>query len=279
MSPAGTIESLFARDIRRRIEEVIKLHQTDEAVVAEELDEYVATPAIRNAYLRVLERYVETPLKPHEGIGVWVSGFFGSGKSSFAKYLGLALADRPILGISAADRLADRLADDRVRVLLARARREIPTLVVPFDMAEDPLVRVGEEKITLVAYRALLRTLGYSDDPDLAELEITLEREGRLAEFERLYHETFGRPWVEGRANVAVAFGRASRIMHMLDPQTFPSADSWARGHKRADLGPRDLAERVLELVGRRCPQMRAVVFVADEVGQYIARSTEKMLD
>lgn len=279
MSPAGTIESLFARDIRRRIEEVIKLHQTDETVVAEELDEYVATRAIRNAYLRILERYVETPLKPHEGIGVWVSGFFGSGKSSFAKYLGLALADRPILGISAADRLADRLADDRVRVLLGRARREIPTLVVPFDMAEDPLVRVGEEKITLVAYRALLRTLGYSDDPDLAELEITLEREDRLAEFERLYHETFGRPWVEGRANVAVAFGRASRIMHMLDPQTFPSADSWARGHKRADLGPRDLAERVLELVGRRCPQVRAVVFVADEVGQYIARSTDKMLD
>ena len=51
------------------------------------------------------------PANPHEGIGVWVSGFFGSGKSSFAKILGLALSNRDILGKGAADRFIERRAD------------------------------------------------------------------------------------------------------------------------------------------------------------------------
>ena len=78
------IGALFASDIRRRIEEVIKVDQTDDQVLRDEIHEYVVTNAIRSHYVEVLERYGETPNKPHEGIAVWVSGFFGSGKSSFA---------------------------------------------------------------------------------------------------------------------------------------------------------------------------------------------------
>src|SRR5262249_27059350 len=82
---ATNIRDLFATDIERNIEEVIKVDQTDEQLVREELAEYVATDSIRSHFRTILDRYAETPNKPHEGIGVWVSGFFGSGKSSFAK--------------------------------------------------------------------------------------------------------------------------------------------------------------------------------------------------
>ena len=88
---ATIIKELFATDIDRNIEEVIKVDQTDEQLVRAEIAEYVATDSIRSHFRAILDRYAETPNKPHEGIGVWVSGFFGSGKSSFAKYLGLAL--------------------------------------------------------------------------------------------------------------------------------------------------------------------------------------------
>src|SRR2546430_14821364 len=90
MSTHLAIKTLFASDIHRRIEEVIKVDQTDEDVLREEIDEYVVTDSIRSHYTGIFERYGETPNKPHEGIGVWVSGFFGSGKSSFAKMLGLS---------------------------------------------------------------------------------------------------------------------------------------------------------------------------------------------
>ena len=83
MSPSP-ISSLFASDITRDIEEVIKVDQTDDDVLRDEIDEYVTTAAIGRHYLEIFERYAETPNKPHEGIAVWVSGFFGSGKSSFA---------------------------------------------------------------------------------------------------------------------------------------------------------------------------------------------------
>jgi hypothetical protein len=100
---ASFIKDLFATDIERNIEEVIKVDQTDQQLVREELAEYVATDSIRSHFRTILERYAETPNKPHEGIGVWVSGFFGSGKSSFAKYLGLALENRALAGDGAAD--------------------------------------------------------------------------------------------------------------------------------------------------------------------------------
>ena len=91
---ATTIKDLFANDISRRIEEVIKVDQADEQIIRDELGEYVVTDSIRGHLTEVLESYWETPKKPHEGVAIWVSGFFGSGKSSFAKYLGLGLQNR-----------------------------------------------------------------------------------------------------------------------------------------------------------------------------------------
>jgi hypothetical protein len=92
--PKTLIKGLFAGDIYRRIEEVIKVDQTDEAILREELAEYVVTDAIRSHYKHILRSYWETPNRPHEGVAIWVSGFFGSGKSSFAKMLGLSLQNR-----------------------------------------------------------------------------------------------------------------------------------------------------------------------------------------
>ena len=106
-----TIQKLFANDISRRIEEVIKVDQADEAIIKDELTEYVVTDSIRGYFNEVFELYAETPQKPHEGIGIWVSGFFGSGKSSFAKNLGLALQNRTIEGEGAGVRLAQRIGD------------------------------------------------------------------------------------------------------------------------------------------------------------------------
>src|SRR5215218_10126533 len=106
------IKTLFASDITRRIEEVIKVDQTDDEVVREEIDEYVVTDAIRNHYTKIFDEYRQTPNKPHEGIGIWVSGFFGSGKSSFAKILGLSIENRVVAGERAGGRFARRAGGD-----------------------------------------------------------------------------------------------------------------------------------------------------------------------
>ena len=80
MTTVQPINTLFTDDIHRRIEEVIKVDQTDEQILLEEISEYVVTNAIRSDYTSTFEAYREAPNKPTRGIAIWVSGFFGSGK-------------------------------------------------------------------------------------------------------------------------------------------------------------------------------------------------------
>src|SRR5258708_17705195 len=99
----ATIGDVWARDLDRKIEEIIQVDQADEESVYAEITEYVATDSIRDQYADLLRAIAEAPADPHEGVGVWVSGFFGSGKSSFAKNLGYALQNRKFVGHPFAD--------------------------------------------------------------------------------------------------------------------------------------------------------------------------------
>lgn len=274
-----TVKELFASDIHRRIEEVIKVDQADDEIVKDELAEYVVTDSLLAHFGQILERYRETPNKPHEGVGVWVSGFFGSGKSSFAKYLGLALENRIIQGHGAGDLFGQRTGNSRVQVLLRNISEQIPTHAVIFDVSTDRGIRSGNQSITEIIYRLFLQSLGYARDLDLSELEITLEGDGRLDEFKNAYHRVFEKDWDVEKGKVAIAFQQASRVMHTLDVATYPTADSWRESaHRRADITPGLLAERCKLLMARRSKD-QSLVFVVDEVGQFVARDVQKMLD
>src|SRR5271165_6159441 len=108
-----TIGDLLTRDLSRKIEEIIQVDQADEQSVHDEITEYVATDGIRDQYRQLLNAIAEAPADPNESVGVWVSGFFGSGKSSFAKNLGYALQNRTILGSKFADLFKQQLGDTR----------------------------------------------------------------------------------------------------------------------------------------------------------------------
>lgn len=279
MSSNQLVKTLFDKRIDRHIEEVIKVDQTADDVLRDEIEEYVTTPAIGRHYVEIFDRYAETPNKPHEGIAIWVSGFFGSGKSSFAKLLGLSIENRTIAGEPAAVRFAQRTGDSKLQVLLKSITEKIPTHAVIFDVSTDRGIRSGNQTLTEIMYGLFLHSLGYSKDLDLSELEIALEAEGRLAEFEAAYAKEFGKEWKDDKGLLAFSLGRASKVMQLLEPKTYPSADSWVKGIKqRADISPGKLAERAIELMKRRRPGLN-LMFVVDEVGQFVARDVQKMLD
>ena len=181
------IADLFASDINRKIEEVIKVDQTAEDIVAGEVDEYVVTAAIKRHFVEVLEGYKETPQKPNEGIAVWVSGFFGSGKSSFAKLLGLTVENRTVLGESVSDRFLRRTNDKKLSVVLKTINEQIPTHTVIFDVSTDRGIRSGNQMPSEIIYRRFLASLGYSDELDLSELEINLEDRGEFEIFKEVF--------------------------------------------------------------------------------------------
>ena len=164
-------------------------------------------------------------------------------------------------------------------MLLANIAERIPTEAVIFDVSSDRGIRSGNQSLTEIAYRMFLQQLGYARDLDLAELEIILEGEGRLEAFEQKYRDMFNKDWDTQKGKVAFALSQASRVTNELDPKAFPAVDSWMTAAKnRADITPSLLAERYKLLVERRLPG-KSLVFVIDEVGQFVSRDVQKMLD
>ena len=279
MTTFASVKDLFANDIHRRIEEVIKVDQTNDEILRDEIHEYVVTDAIRAHYTNIFDAYRETPNKPHEGIAIWVSGFFGSGKSSFAKMLGLSIENRQVAGEDASVRFARSAKDKKIAVLLAAIAEKIPTHAVIFDVSTDRGIRSGNQTLTEIMYGLFLQSLGYAKDLDLSELEIALEEKGELERFEAEYHRLFKKEWSVEKGKVAFALSEASRVLHSLDEPTYPMADSWVKAVKnKADITPGKFAARATELMNRR-GHGHNLLFVVDEVGQFVARDVQKMLD
>src|ERR1043165_8933350 len=132
-----TIGDLLTRDLSRKIEEIIQVDQADEQSVYTEITEYVATDSIRSQYQKLFKAVAEAPADPHEKIGVWVSGFFGSGKSSFAKNAGYVLANRTVLGQRASELFKRQLGDSLCSDLIDSINLRIPTEIVMFDVQTD----------------------------------------------------------------------------------------------------------------------------------------------
>jgi len=304
-----TIGQLLSRDLSQPIEEVIKLDQRDEDTVYNEIIEYVATDRIKDQYKMVLQAMSEGPGDPSEAVGVWISGFFGSGKSSFAKNLGYVLANRNLKGIPAAELFIQELKkqgpDDpqvnHLKDFLDFINARFDSHVIMFDVQVDRAVKRANEPIAEIMYTVLLRELDYALDVDVAALEMELEAENRLVDFvhkcAEIYKDELGgkipepdsvphtlgdvQPkdyavWQRVRKG-AQKIQRASTTLHHIDPQTYPNPESWAQSLKSTtEISIRTLVDHTFELGSRRRPN-HAIIFIIDEVGQYVARSADKI--
>ena len=85
------IEQLFQEDINRKINGVVKVDQDVTDVLVQELDEYVITRDLKKHFITFFNNYGESFREGTADIGVWISGFFGSGKSHFLKMLSYLL--------------------------------------------------------------------------------------------------------------------------------------------------------------------------------------------
>jgi hypothetical protein len=274
-----TVGDVLARDLSRRIEEIIQVDQLDEEAVHSEITEYVATDRIKGQYQVLLTAIAEMPSDPNEGVGVWISGFFGSGKSSFAKNLGYVISNRTVLGEKAADLFKRQIRDKKIEALIDSINARFPTEVILFDVSKERSVRTSSETLAEVMYTVLLRELDYAEDFDVAELEIELEGEGKLEAFIKLCAETHQQDWAIIRKG-AQKLSRASAVLHQMDGKTYPAADTWVKsiGSRRADITVSKFVDRAFDLCARRRPG-KSLVFIVDEVGQYVARSTDKIED
>ena len=274
-----TIGDLLSRDLKKKIVEVIQVDADKDEDLFAEITEYIATDSIKEQYVTLLKAIAEAPSDPPSSVGVWISGFFGSGKSSFAKNLGCALQNRKVMDQSFSTLFKEAIGDERVSNLLDSINARIPTKVVLFEVAKERDTRKVTERIAELIYTVLLRELGYAEDFDIAELEIELEQEGKLDAFVEKCNGIYPEGWKKVRKG-AQKVSRASRVLHEIDSGTYATPDSWAHTQRAREsaVTVKTVVERVFELTSRRRPG-EAIVFIIDEVGQHVARSGDKIED
>ncbi|MGP5499326.1 hypothetical protein [Psychrobacter celer] len=173
------IKSLFDnnKDIYRTIEKVITYGVSQEERLKAEISEYVVTESIEEQFEKLLGK-MQAAMEAggQNEVGVWVSGFYGSGKSSFTKYLGLAFDDNiKIDGTPFIQHLQDRFKKSTTKALLASVSKRFPAAVLMLDLASEQLAGATMEEVSTVLYYKVLQWAGYSRNLKVAAFERNLD--------------------------------------------------------------------------------------------------------
>jgi hypothetical protein len=277
------IRDLFdpGKDLYRTIEKVITYGASQERRLKAEISEYVVTASIEEQFRKLLDRMqLAMEAGGENEIGVWTSGFYGSGKSSFTKYLGLAFDPRVTIdGIPFLKHLQDRFHTPQVKALLATVAKRFPAAVVMLDLASEMLAGATMEDVSTVLYYKVLHWAGYSRNLKVAALERKLERDGRFEEFRgRIEAALPGVSWKDLQNDPLVVDGLIPQIAHELYPALFPTAASFSSNTEGffqfEDQRVREMIDIVREKSGKP-----GILFIIDEVGQYIASRDNLILN
>ncbi|WP_216328012.1 BREX system P-loop protein BrxC [Deinococcus aestuarii] len=282
--PHLPIGELFFRRIDRGINGVIKAGQQDDSNVVQELDEYVVTRELDGQFRRFFEHYADSLEKPTDKVGVWISGFFGSGKSHFLKILSYLLANREVRGHRAVTFFdEEKLPDPLVRAMVERAARaadHTDVILFNIDAKADASSKTTKEAVAKVMHKAFDEHLGYlASSPEMAALERMLDKRGKYADFKAAFEAAAGAPWTEVRDGWAFHQEEILRALHEAAGLTEEEGQRWLEslGVQR-DPSAEEFAREVRDYLHRRGKAHR-VLFMVDEVGQYVGDNSSLMLN
>lgn len=177
MSINVKIEDLFKKDIKRQIDGVIKVDKYDDESVYTELDEYVVTQESLKHFDRFFDRYYNATHTPTDQIGVWVSGFFGSGKSHFIKILSYLLENKTVYDKTALDFFRQKIHDPVMFGTIEKSVNYGTKDVILFNI--DSKAGDSKERIVNILLRAFNESRGFFGDVFwIAELEEHLQDNG-----------------------------------------------------------------------------------------------------
>ena len=272
-----TIKELFLKKVDRYIEGVIKAD--DERHLATEVEEYVVTTEVA----RGLDEFVVRYLHETGANGVWISGFFGSGKSHLLKMLFLLLENRRLPdGALTADILLPKINDEVTRANLKKAVR-IPSRGILFniDQKTDAIGGDHTSPILSVFVKVMNELQGYyAKQGHIAQFEYDLDRRGALEGFKTAYAQATGSSWahdlpvLETLENESFARVYADHFGTSYD-EALKFFDR-LRGNYKVSI--ESFSVRVKNYLDQQGPAFRLNFFV-DEVGQFIGKDSKLMLN
>ena len=277
------IKEMFEKQIDRDIKGVIKVGQSDEENVYQELDEYVVTKELLKHFRDFFDNYDKGIKSTTDNIVGLISGFFGSGNSHFFKILSHLLKNSVVEGKRAVEYFTDgKKIDDPMLIAKMTNSGTISSDVMLFNIDSKGSAKVGsgKEAIVEVFMKVFNEMQGYCGSiPYLAEFERQLDNEGRFEEFKNKFEEIAGTPWEKKRQAFAVIQDKIVKTIAAMDFMSEEAARNWCKNAK----GNYDLSiEKFVSLVKEYCEKKgpnHHVIFLVDEIGQYIADDTQLMLN
>ncbi len=277
------IRDLFdsTRALTRPIEKVITYQNRSEEQLRAEISEYVVTDHIEQSFEDLLGK-MQLAQQGGGGneIGVWVSGFYGSGKSSFTKYLGFSLDRSMTLGGDPFLKLLqNQIPSAGARAMFNQVSTVYDAAVVFLDLASEMLAGASMEDISTVLYLKVLQWSGYSEDLKVAELERMLEGDKKLDAFKaRAKEELGGIDWVEVHNQPLVANQLAAQLATEFYPNLFKSASDFGDLTLHVSKAENKRAEEMIDLIRLKSGK-KNVLFIIDEVGQYVSAKPSLILN
>ena len=277
-----TIKDLFdpAKNIYRSIEKVITYSASQESRLKAEITEYIATDSIEEQLEKLLSKMqLALDSGGENEVGVWVSGFYGSGKSSFTKYLGMALDEsvtidhKPFL-----THLQDRLKKAQTKALLGTVAKRYPAAVVLLDLASEGLAGATMEDVSTVLFYKALQWAGYSRNLKVAALERRLRKDGRYQEFLDRIQADVGTPWSEIQNDPLVIDSLIPEIAHALYPALFRSTTAFSTEAADFKVFENERVKEMIDIV-RETTGKDFIIFIIDEVGQYVGSRQNLILN
>lgn len=273
------IKELFKKDIERNIQGVVTIGNENEEQKWQELEEYVCTDEITKSLRIFFRRYRESIAVPTEKMGVWITGFFGSGKSHFLKILGYILENETVAGWEAIKYFEEKIHDE---IVLADIRQsaKVKNKVILFniDSKAKSDSKNRSQAIMDIMLRAFNEAVGYcGSSPWVADMERTLEQEGYLKDFISEFEKLSGRNWVQTRAKALLNRDYIIKALVAVRGMSEESAKEFVEDQTKHFTSS---TEEFAKLVNDYCKKNTTrVVFLMDEVGQFIGTNGELMLN
>ncbi len=273
------IRDMFAEDINRQINGVIKVDQNTTDVIEQEVREYVITRELKRHFVNFFDYYGDAFEVPTDDVGVWISGFFGSGKSHFLKMLSYILANKSVGTTSTVEMFRKKFEDDPATFMLIDRATRGPTETILFNIDIEGSINKDKTAVLRVFAKMFYGHLGFfGENLRVAMLEQYIEQMGKTAEFRRLFEERKGRPWIDQRK--AFAFNGKfiiPTLMEVLD-MSEEDATRWFNDKTAVEFSIARLVEDIKTYVAAKPADFR-LLFMIDEVGQYVGTDTDMLLN
>ena len=277
------IKEMFRKEIDRELQGVIVVGQGAETNVAQELEEYVVTRELQRHFADFFAAYKKGILGTTPKMGVWISGFFGSGKSHFLKILSYLLENKQVGDKHALDFFIDDKKITNQMVLAdMKLAADTPTDVILFniDSKSESNSKENKDAIVNVFLKVFNERQGFCGSmPYLADLERHLAEADQLAAFKEKFEDAYGDAWEDSRQDFDFIQDTVVEVLVEMGFMSEPAARNWCeKATEPYQISIEDFAKRVKAYLDKKGSNHH-VVFLVDEIGQYIGDDSKLMLN